>query len=346
VKLVEVEKQDYDVLVYLAPEFRSSKVQEIGIKGDSFTLYNTQKIKILTEDHELDEVVNVEFSFPFVEKTTQLVVIAGTDSTNVLRQSLAAAAAKNYLSNPKSGVVPLNADSTINANGETTLFFSPNNLFLKKSRAKNLFAAHNQLWGPSGLIPLWRGVTLPYVDTATLKRGDLVEKLPNGEERSTVSLNSQNVAKSPKHVVFLVEDAGNLPTLSKLSSQQAAQFLLAGYNGNSFDPFYGKSLLASADPKFVVDSFKGLIERNNVPVFVVNTNVKGKIFNTQELDNLLKALDTGASGAKGADKSEFSTLTPIVSLPGYSASLDSGNGSKYETALKGFLKNTFPSITL
>jgi hypothetical protein len=274
-----------------------------------------------------------------IVRDIQLIVLGGADSTSTLRRNLAAAASREFLKNPNVGI-PLNADSIIGSNSSTTVVFSADNLFLKKLKPRNLFGAHNLVWGKAGLVPFWRGVSLPYADAAILKKGDLVEKLPSGEHRATVSLNSPNVGASPRSIIFLVEDKkDSLPTLSQLSPQQAAQFFVAGYNGNTFDPFFGQYLVSASDPKALAESFRQLVEQNKTSVFVVNTTAKGKALEAPQLQSLIDSIQAG-SEAQTVDKSSFTLLKPVSALSGFKGPLETNaaGAAKWETEVKSFLQ--------
>jgi len=310
-------------LVYYVPVF-TTPVQEFGIKESSFTLLTTlpEKPQVTSIPYIAEWINKNNPDIPHVLKKVQELTVAGSNSLTILRQSLAKLAANEIAKIPE--VIPLNCDSVINKTSETTIVFSSNNLFLIKLKPKNLFGAHNHFWSQNILVPFWKGVTFPFEDQTLVKKGDLVEILPNGEKTSTISLNSANEAPSPKRIVFLVEDDQNgFPPVCELSHKQAVQFFTGGFNGKTFDPFFGQELVASIDAKSIVDTFVKLTEANKVSVYLMNTMLNGKNLDLQQLGDTFEAIINGRSTARPA-----------------------ASNTKFETdILQPFLKSTFPAVT-
>jgi len=344
VKLDDVTFQDYQAIAYASPHFNDTKVKEYGIKEDAFVAFHSTTEERPTVRASLAERINIPVDLPFQIRTVQLASIGGTDSSQVLLRTFATLSSRYHLTQP--GIVPLNCDS-IGKGDSTTLVFGANNIFLKKAKPTNLLGAHNHFWTEEGIVPFWRGVCYPTKDAATLTKGSsLVERLPSGEERTTVPLNSPNVFKHPKNIIFMVEDSKNsLPTLSKLSPVQAVQHLVAGYNGSNFEPFFGKHLIDGSDPKNVTDNFRAYLEKHQVSVHMINTNGQGKPMPDADLEALLKSIQDGAVAGASVG-SGFSTLTPVTKLGNYHLQTNAGaNATKFEQDLKEFLKSKFPTLT-
>jgi len=289
--------------------------------------------------------IRVQLNLPRETRTIQQAFIGGVDSSEVLIQTLATLAARKHLSKPASGVIPLACDS-IGQGDAITLVFGANDTFLKKVNPQNLLGAHHHFWTSEGVVPFWRGVCYPSKMGSSLQRGSLVEKQANGAERVTLPLNSPLVLPHPKNIIFMVEDTKNaLPTLSKLSASQAVQHLLAGYNGSTFEPYFGTYLVAGSDPKNIVDPFKAYLEKHQASVYLINISGQGRPMPAGDLEAMLKAIQEGA--AVGAPVgSGFTTLSPISKLSNYNLQTNVGpHATKFEQNLKEFLKTNFPSVT-
>jgi len=242
IPLDPVEKYQPKLVVYIAPHFKHS---------------------------------NFEGCFTIFHPSEKALVICGTHSLSALRSILLKYAGSQSESKP----LLLRSDSVINQNGELSLIISSHpDLFLAK-KLKNsesnanthlkLFGAHHHFWNQKGIVRVWNGVDLPYEDPVSLKKGDLVEMLPDKSNRTITPLNSDapNIANHPTSIIFLVEDSqGVSPTIAKLSPIQAVRYFLSEYERNP-------SFNSSGEPAMqLANSLQQMIEANNVTAYFLNAS--------------------------------------------------------------------------
>ncbi|KAJ4950365.1 hypothetical protein NE237_027197 [Protea cynaroides] len=93
--------------------------------------------------------------------------------------------------------------------------------------------------------------------------------------------------KSPAAVILASADSsGTIPSLSKLSSGQAAYHFLAGYQNGNFVPAYSKSAI---DPLELAKAFLSKMNENQLPSFLINVSQGEKNVTGTELIELAKS---------------------------------------------------------
>jgi len=306
-------KFKYELLVYYVPNFKFSIDSEIlknyGITSNGFAHFNVEK--------------NILFA-------------GGNNSTTAFMDLLSSTASQIILKKDPNQV-PLNANLARIKN-KNVLVFGEN--FLEKKQGE-IVATRNVIWNTRGVVRTWSGNAFPFIPE--LKKGDLVETRPDKSKVHISKSLQPNLSHHPDSIVFFLSDAQDiLPTFSQLSAQQAVQYLLAGYNGNSFNPFFGKRIIGNSDPIVVSENFKKLVETNNVPVYMINTKMSGKELSSENIGKLLSSTVDG-SAATAQTQKEFSTLSSISSFPG--VTLQKGNPKKEKQILE-YLKTTFPYIKI
>mmetsp|Transcript_5308 Transcript_5308/g.7454 ORF Transcript_5308/g.7454 Transcript_5308/m.7454 type:complete len:533 (+) Transcript_5308:75-1673(+) len=301
---------------------------------------------------KLDDAVKSKRAVIAYSREKAQLLIGGNTTTKELRTALAFAVADRYLSQPALNILPLNCDSVVDANGNSTLIFNSNELFLSQlgqglKLPGKLFGAHNHLWSLSGgLVRAWDGASFPCA--APVEKGSLIETLPNNVTRTTQSLHpTANVANHPTNIVFMINDTqGVLPTIGKLNSAEAAQFLFGGYNGSKFEPMYSnalKQVFHNINFEETASLFKKLIEENKTSVFLVNVAEKpGKLHKSDAIEKLFSSIMDG-SAAKASSGGDFKILKAITSLPGFKTSeVNTTATGKFEEELISFVNTNFP----
>ncbi|KAG0484932.1 hypothetical protein HPP92_009011 [Vanilla planifolia] len=98
-----------------------------------------------------------------------------------------------------------------------------------------------------------------------------------------------NVLKEPSAVVFASSDStGALPSISKLSPEQAAYHYLAGFHDGKFVPGYINSPYL-LDPLTVAKDFHERLKTKDTPSFLINVNDGGKFITGSDLLKLVKS---------------------------------------------------------
>eukprot|EP01117_Protostelium_nocturnum_P017765 TRINITY_DN728_c0_g1_i1.p1 TRINITY_DN728_c0_g1~~TRINITY_DN728_c0_g1_i1.p1 ORF type:complete len:477 (+),score=100.37 TRINITY_DN728_c0_g1_i1:204-1634(+) len=272
---------------------------------------------------KLNREVDGSKSFAIFDPELQNLLIVGEASTNAVRDAIGKAVASIHAKKFGDEGLYLNAD-VLTLKNKNVVVFNDNSL-LKQKISSDIFSAHGAFWTHNGLVKAWSGAsrtTQSLNDTPSF--GSVVEN-QKGESFVTLPLKTPNATEHPSAVVFLISDSKNaLPTLSKLSPSQAAQFFLAGYNGTKFQPFFGESLYHGVDPNGVVKRFKDLVENMGVNAFILNT-AGPKGLSSEETQKILESIADGTANVSGQKTS--------------------GNSS-FESEMNTFIQTTFPTVQL
>lgn len=304
--------------IYIVPEFHLKKPGNYGLEGSNFIAFDGSG-------------------------TVKTLIIAGSKSTEAVRNAVFFAASSIVLGDSASDTLPVVGDVLLGKNGSTTLVLNPGDLLLnKKLTSIPMMGAHNHFWSSQGLVPAWQGIRYPYeLPQQQLRFGDLIET-DGSSTQTTVRLPTPNALQSPSNVIFLIEDQRNaLPTVSKLSPQQATDCFLSGYNGQEFEPFFNKALL-HADPQQLALRFQKHVEAKGVGLYMINTSTKGKQLKQEDVSKLIDLINNGSLVNSKTDAG-FKLFSPISSVPGFKTlATDSPSAQQLETDMVAFLKQKFP----
>jgi len=203
-------------------------------------------------------------------------------------------------------VLNLNADVITSKDGQSTLVFGQRNV-LRDVEAK-VSANNGVTLSSNGVVPAFNSVLQKLNPDQKLSRGSLVLELENNS-KVTVDRLAAEAVKAPSQVVFLVEKGD--PT--ELSSSQALQYLLSGFDGKNFKPFLETSSV-NAD---TVKTLQKVLE-NTKSYIMPTTSSKGDA--TAMLQQVLqgnKPSGTKAFDSKSVEeplKKYFAATYPGVSL--------------------------------
>jgi len=186
--------------------------------------------------------------------TAGLVIVGGTDSHTVLRQSLTTMS--DYFQLQKQQL-PLYA-SIYGAPGQAALIFDPQDNLLKGHNEK-VASNHHCVWTANGLYSSFRGVTHGNLEEARV-RGALVSTAGNSKS-VTIPGQAHGGFGQPKAIIFLVDDAAS-PQIASLA-QSAALSLFAKNGGYK---------LSAALKEQTQKGFFQLLTDSKAPVYALNTN--------------------------------------------------------------------------
>jgi len=274
---------------------------------------------------------------------TKNTIIAGNDSTDLLRSTIISQIMEDFIAQHPE-VVPLACDSILSHDKQsTTLVFSNSSTYLQQKLDLPLFGAHNHFWGSSGLVRAWQGATYP-TKHAKLQRGDVVAKSSDGSFRTTAPVASGSIIGAPQNLVFLVADAeGSLPTISKLTGAQAAQHFLGGFDGRSFNNIHTK-WLSAADPVKIATQFRKLVEDHKVNAYMINITENKQTLKKEDLTQLLGIV---ADNKVGSTKVfQLPTLSAVMSVPNFRTLYGNEERTrKFDKQLTEHLQKTFPAAS-
>jgi len=173
------------------------------------------------------------------------------------------AASKFVLEKYKYGNIPLRGTSILIKDKISLVIGDDKNLL---SKNPTIVAHHHQFWTPLGLVPAWRGISLPFSENLKLTRGDLVETMGQEKFAHIQFVPPANFSSQPNTVVFL----SNLGSpVTQLSYDEAALLFASGYDGKEFNHFFG-SIDPSSDATNVLNGFKNLILQSKPEVYAVS----------------------------------------------------------------------------
>ncbi|WCT14082.1 phosphoenolpyruvate carboxykinase (ATP) [Mucilaginibacter jinjuensis] len=259
-----------------------------------------------------------QHNFSIINFTRKVILIGGTGYTGEIKKGIFSVL--NFLL-PQKGVLPMHCAANTGTDGESAIFFGlsgTGKTTLSADPERRLIGDDEHGWSNNALFNFEGGCYAKTVNLnkdkepqiyAALKRGALLENVSFYPGTQTVDFNNisktentrvsyplnfiPGVAKPavgpiPRHIFFLTADAfGVLPPISKLTTEQAMHYFIAGYTAKvagtehgineptaTFSACFGKAFLP-LHPFQYAGLLEERIKENNVQVWLINTGWTG-----------------------------------------------------------------------
>ncbi|GAM24250.1 hypothetical protein SAMD00019534_074250 [Acytostelium subglobosum LB1] len=315
-------------LEHLLPSTVPTAVKEFK---HSMTLYVAPQLQLSAEQQAKCGLRSGAFNIIDVKRG--IAVIGGVQSTDNIRRALTAISQPTML-NERQGVTLSAADIYQTRDNKTMLIFSADNYLLNKRFESGKVVAQGSLWNKDGLFRLFDSISYP-LESAAKNQFDLIERFTS--PKRVVSIvpveQSTNIYSNPSSIVFLVRDTkGIIPAFAELSPEQAQQYFAAGYNGDSFTPYYSSESI-TVSPKSKAELFKKLVQDNSINVYIVNTLSFQK---EADVDKLLSVISSGKVN-KSSKSDIYKTLSPIKLSETKVSEVDKNKVKEFESNFETFV---------
>ncbi|RKZ11604.1 hypothetical protein DRQ53_15810, partial [bacterium] len=287
--------------------FRHVSSEEMESFFPEYTLIHVPEFKVSAE---LDE--NISENMILINLLKKLILIVGANSSNAIRKAVFFTLSFIL---PKNDMIPVRCSAIKGDDGSLSVFFGrdqalKNSLCLNTNYAffgddchgwtQNDFS--NMEWGCRTLVDGLDEIMDPKIYSATRKFATILENVGIDEKRHIIferknpkyhsvasfpiahlqHADRSGVSAFPKHVFIIVKDSmGVLPAMGKLTREQAAIFLLLGYESRwnpsqqeefpdiSYLPFYTSDLAFYREP-FYAGLLYEKLERAQSQCWILN----------------------------------------------------------------------------